>query len=156
MDYDSGLLAIDNILHCRGATLASFSLPVPQEGPLTEIEHEDFFLNSQAHTMSLLAHHGYHCLNDDQQNIFKAIVQATNDTESLRPRIYFVEGAAGGGKTFLMNTIIQQLRGNKQIVLVVGTTALSVTLYDSSRTAHSLFGIPITEVSLYYSFNSYI
>ena len=146
IDHDAGLRAIDIMLHSRGANLSSFGLPMPQQGPPTELEFESHLLSSQAHVVSLQAQQGYQSLNCEQQMIFNIIIEASHNTTSLKPRVYFVDGPAGRGKTFLMNTIIQQLRGNKQVVVVVGTTALSVTLYDRGRTAHSMFGIPITEV----------
>ena len=49
-----------------------------------------------------------------------------------------------------MNTIVNKLRGEGKIVLIVGTSALAASLYERGRTAHSLFKIPVTEVHLLY------
>ena len=59
---------------------------------------------------------------------------------------FFVDGRAGRGKTFLLNAIVTKLRSKYAIVIIAGTTALSILLYDCGRTAHSAFGIPVTEV----------
>ena len=83
-------------------------------------------------------------LTTDQKDIFHTVIQTVNDSRNNQQKIFFIDGPAGRGKAFLLNTIIQQLRS-----LIVGTTALSVTLYERGRTAHSMLGIPITEVSIY-------
>jgi hypothetical protein len=58
----------------------------------------------------------------------------------------FLDGKAGRGKTFLMNCLVTSLRSQGAIVLVVGSTALSIIHYDHGRTTHSTFGIPVVEV----------
>jgi hypothetical protein len=60
----------------------------------------------------------------------------------------FIEGKPGRGKTFLLDTIASFLRSQGLIVLIVGTSALAATLYEGGRTAHNLFKIPVTKVSL--------
>jgi len=42
--------------------------------------------------------------------------------------------------------LINRLHSNEHIVLIVGSTALSIVQYERGRTAHSAFGIPVTEV----------
>ena len=147
IDYDIGLRAIDHILRSRGGNLQSFGLPVPQQQASTELSNEMFLLESQASLALQEAQEREQQLTRDQKNIFDIIVKASQNNESLQHRVFFIDGPAGRGKTFLMNTIIQHLRGNKHVVVIVGTTALSVTLYERGRTAHSMFGIPINEVS---------
>ena len=60
-------------------------------------------------------------------------------------KCYFLDAPAGRGKTFVMQKILEHLQQLRKIVLVCGTTALSVTVYPRGRTAHSAFGIPVTE-----------
>jgi predicted ATPase len=60
---------------------------------------------------------------------------------------YFLDGKAGRGKTFLVNAICNRIRGKGHIACITGLTALSVTLYERERTAHSMFGIPVQENS---------
>jgi PIF1-like helicase len=45
-----------------------------------------------------------------------------------------------------MNAIINRIRSEQKIVLVIGTSALAASLYERGRAAHSLFQIPVTEV----------
>lgn len=37
------------------------------------------------------------------------------------------------------------LRAQEEIVLIVGSNALCATAYDRGRTAHHMFGIPVTD-----------
>src|SRR5205823_3251801 len=64
-----------------------------------------------------------------------------------RTKLFFVNGKAGQGKTFVLNALIKRLRGERHSVAICGSTALSATLYPLGRTVHSLFGIPVTEGS---------
>ncbi|RPA92025.1 hypothetical protein L873DRAFT_1711600, partial [Choiromyces venosus 120613-1] len=59
----------------------------------------------------------------------------------------FIEGKAGQVKTFTTSVLVNRLRSEGHIVLVVGSTALSVAQYQREQTAHSAFGIPVTEVA---------
>ena len=45
-----------------------------------------------------------------------------------------------------MHCLVTQFRAEGNVVLVVGTTGLSIVHYDRGRTAHSAFGIPVKEV----------
>lgn len=59
---------------------------------------------------------------------------------------FFLYGKEGRGKTYVVNTIVNYLRGQGDIVVITGSTALSVTLYERGHTAHSAFGIPVVEI----------
>ncbi|KAA8912770.1 hypothetical protein FN846DRAFT_772987 [Sphaerosporella brunnea] len=52
-------------------------------------------------------------------------------------RLYFIDGKAGRGKTFLVRAICDTLRSQADIAIIAGSTALSATLYERGRTAHS-------------------
>ena len=67
----------------------------------------------------------------------RAAVEQQNDT-----CLCFLDGKARRGKTFLMNCLVTSFRAQGYVVLVVGSTALSIIHYDRGRTAHSTFGIP--------------
>ena len=57
----------------------------------------------------------------------------------------FIDGKAGRGKSYVVECLTWLLRSKEEIVLVTGSTALSVVGYDRGRTAHSTFGIPVKE-----------
>ena len=156
LNYDHGLQFIEHILFARGAHLQSFGLPIPHDRPPSELEHEGHLLALQASYTLQQAQQKQKTLPPDQKCIFDTILHSTGNSDPTFPKVFFIDGPAGRGKTFLVNAVIQQLRGEEDIVVVVGTTALSVTLYDRGRTAHSMFGIPITEVSIYHYYKIFI
>lgn len=83
----------------------------------------------------------------EQILVFQRLIQAIEaDNNQQISRCFFLNGKAGLGKTFTVNTIVNYLRGQEHVVIITGLTALSVTLYECGKTAHSTFGIPIVEV----------
>src|SRR5947209_12664663 len=77
-----------------------------------------------------------------------------DDTE---PPLFFVDGKAGRGKTYTLNTLSKHLHSNRFFVAICRSTALSATLYPRDCTAHSLFGIPVTDVRcLFPTFSYYL
>ena len=84
-------------------------------------------------------------------HVFELMLTAINMyTETQQPHVnpLFLEGQPGHEKTFIVDTIWCTLRARRIIMLVVGSSALAVTLYEGGRTAHNVFQIPITEVCL--------
>jgi hypothetical protein len=71
----------------------------------------------------------------------KATVEQANNA-----CLCFLNSKARRRKTFLMNCLVTLLCSQGAIVLVAGSTALSIIHYDCSRTTHSTFGIPIVKV----------
>lgn len=59
---------------------------------------------------------------------------------------FFLQGAAGTGKTFLYKYLCQRLRGEYGIVLCVASTGIIAQLLIGGRTAHSMFKIPIDDL----------
>jgi predicted ATPase len=83
--------------------------------------------------------------NPEQLAIYQQLRAAVEQQNDIC--LCFLDGKAGRGKTFLMNCLVTSLRAQGAVVLVVGSTALSIIHYDRGRTAHSTFGIPVVEVS---------
>jgi hypothetical protein len=92
-------------------------------------------------------------LSVEQHLVFEKILNlillnnSNSSSDRCQKNCIFLEEKAGCGKTFLVNCIVDQLRDQSLLVLICGSTALSVTLYQRGRTAHSLFGISIDQVS---------
>ena len=79
-------------------------------------------------------------LNTEQRLAFNTILDAIQ----IRPaQVYFVEGAAGAGKTFLYQVLCHALRSEDKIVLCVASSSIAALLLPGGRTAHSCFKIPI-------------
>ena len=147
INYEQGLQHIDAVLCARGGNLQSFGLPVALQSSQSELQREQALLSLESHYNKEQALRQRSCLTNEQEHIFHSIVSATGSTGFNQSPIFFIDGPAGRGKTFLVNTIISHLRSEQAVVIIAGTTALSVTLYPRGRTAHSFFGIPVNEVS---------
>ena len=144
-EWENTLLQIlQGYLRSRGASLREFQLPMPYSAT-TELSYEVAAFQSYSAEMAAAVEHIINGFNPEQLAVYyqlKAAVENPNDT-----CLCFLDGKAGRGKTFLMNCLVTSLRAQSAIVLVVGSTALSIIHYDHGRTAHSTFGIPVVEVS---------
>src|SRR5436190_5886503 len=140
---DVMLRVIQRYLQARGASLQDFHLPMPAH-PSTELEIERSAFRGRETDMHEFVRTTRSMLNEEQVRVYhylESILLADDP-----PRLQFLDGKAGRGKTFLMNCLVMQFRSEGHVVLVVGSTALSVIYYERGRTAHSSFGILIKEV----------
>ena len=53
----------------------------------------------------------------------------------------FIDGKAGCGKTFLVNTLCAWVRAVGRIALPTATSAFAAQLYPGGHTTHSTFGV---------------
>ena len=92
----------------------------------------------------------YARLNVGQRDCFYKITQAV-DIASITPleirpphhAYFFVQGAAGTGKTTLYHTISQYYHAKNQPVICVASSGIAALLLPGGRTSHSMFKIPI-------------
>jgi len=83
-------------------------------------------------------------LYDEQEHIFNDVVACVLNTDDRPPwHIFYVDGPAGTGKTFLYSTILRALRGSGKICLVVAMSGIAALLLDGGRTVHSRFRLPV-------------
>jgi hypothetical protein len=146
---DNALKAISDNVHDGGRSLTHFGLPEPLfRSPEVVIEQELYAPRTGA--LLLQARAQFRTMNDEQRTIFTTVVLTATSYSQLGhlcERPFFVEGKPGRGKTFVVDAICSQLRGQAFIVLIVGSSALAATLYEGGRTAHNVFQIPVLEVS---------
>ncbi|MBW0464264.1 hypothetical protein O181_003979 [Austropuccinia psidii MF-1] len=57
--------------------------------------------------------------------------------------LMFIDGLGGSGKTYLLNTIIQQWKERNSTVVAACSSGIAAFLLIGGRTAHSKFGIPL-------------
>ena len=57
---------------------------------------------------------------------------------------FFIKGRPGRGKTFTVRALASTLRSMDCIVLIVSSSAFCAKAYQCGRTAHHMFGIPVT------------
>jgi hypothetical protein len=140
------LQSIQGYLSSQGSSLAQFKLPLPSYW-MSEVDYEVAAFYGKAVEMQEFVRQTQSQFNDEQAQAYaklEAVVQGGNGLQNL----HFLDGKAGRGKTFLMNCLVTQFRAEGDLVLVVGTTGLSIVHYERGRTAHSAFGIPVKEVGI--------
>jgi hypothetical protein len=79
-------------------------------------------------------------LNEKKCTAFQVIIHSIQNNN---PKLFFLNGPAGTGKTFLYNTITHYLCGLGKIVLCVASSGIACHLFLEGRTAHSQFNIPL-------------
>ncbi|KIH65163.1 Ulp1 protease family, catalytic domain protein [Ancylostoma duodenale] len=86
-------------------------------------------------------------LNSEQRNVVDVLLESALRDKSDRSRCFFVYGKAGCGKTFLFRRFIDVLQGLKKNVIAVASTGIAATLLQNGRTAHSVFRLPVNNLS---------
>jgi hypothetical protein len=99
-------------------------------------EQRDYDQNEQ----SQLADEAIPMLNEEQREAFDKITTAVVERT---PKLYFLNGPAGTGKTFVYKTLCYSLRGQGKIVLCVASSGIAALPLPGGRTSHSMFKIPI-------------
>jgi hypothetical protein len=126
----------------NGSSLASFNIssrPIPADGgPYNRLIAEETYYDFEELTVQGEAMRQN--LNAEQSLIFSQIMYSI-DTNT--PKVYFVSGHGGTGKTFLWNCIVSVLRSERRIVLAVASSGVASLLLPNGRTAHSRFRIPL-------------
>ncbi|XP_028100375.1 uncharacterized protein LOC114299737 [Camellia sinensis] len=79
-------------------------------------------------------------LNNDQRTAYDAITSSVFENKGT---IFFLNGGAGTGKTFLYNAIALKCRSVGHIVITVALSGIASLLLVGGRTAHSTFSIPL-------------
>ena len=150
--FNMTLLDISHHLRIQGASLTAFGLPEPLQCG-DDIQKESDYFEGRHEELAAEAHNLLSTLSRDQRLIYNEIKEEVlaharnpgRHQTALQP-IWFLDGKAGRGKSHVARAVIAKLRSEGLIILICGSTALSVTQYECGRTAHSLFGIPIEEV----------
>ncbi len=72
--------------------------------------------------------------------MYDSVLQAVEEKQG---GVFFVNGCAGVGKTFLYRVILARVRSQRKIALAVAGSGIAALLLDGGRTAHSRFRIPV-------------
>ena len=91
---------------------------------------------------------GISSLTVEQKTAFDDIMNAvyTNAQSTRAPdsnNLFFINAPAGTGKTKLIETIVHQIRGNKNVPVVSAWTEIAASLIRDGRTVHSVFKLPV-------------
>ncbi|KAG2194274.1 hypothetical protein INT47_009684 [Mucor saturninus] len=148
--YDRCLWDIETHLSVNSLTLTSFTgfilppmpqnlTPLPNRQSSQPIIQEQQQLCDDARLLPCPDNFPY---NEDQCLVYDTILEAV-DASQIAPRLFFVDGPGGTGKTFVFNALLQKVRQTGKIALAVATSGIAALLLDGGRTAHSRFKIPI-------------
>jgi RecG-like helicase len=81
-------------------------------------------------------------LSDEQGAIANEIIRSA---ERNSPKLMFLQGSAGTGKTHTVQEILLELHRRGFRCLVSATTGIAAVQYQSGQTLHSLFSLGIYE-----------
>ncbi|SAL94734.1 hypothetical protein, partial, partial [Absidia glauca] len=149
--YMMALGDINNVLESSQSGLARFpSLPqeyihffdgVDEMDTLIEMESRDFNISDQQNYLEEQIPR----MNNDQQAAYNCITNALHHDgqDANQPRLFFVNGAGGTGKSLLFKILLANVRAQGQIALPVASSGIAATLLPGGRTAHSRFKIPL-------------
>jgi hypothetical protein len=141
--YDYGLYLLDSILHGSAKSLADFPpMPQPVEDWI-QLEENRLIAEQLAYNREEqrnLAEPRIQGLNVEQRTAFDAIMHSVQNND---PKLFFLNGPGGTGKTHVYNTLCYALRAEGIIVLCVASSGIAALLLLGGRTSHSTFKIPI-------------
>ncbi|KAG0560756.1 hypothetical protein KC19_9G010700 [Ceratodon purpureus] len=141
--YDFDIFLIDEIL--REQSNKNLSLFPPMPIPTLNWSHHrgNRFINEQLQwnreDLELYVQEHEPQLNGEQRYCYDAILSSIEDQSGV---VFFVNGPAGTGKTFLYNIVTANVRSRGKIVICVASSGIAALLLHGGRTAHSTFKIP--------------
>jgi hypothetical protein len=136
---DHALQEIGQHLEEYGKTLSDYGLPEPMSYD-REVEHELAKWASHRDSLSIRAETALATFNAEQRFIYDVIITAVIEN---MPLYIFIDGKAGTGKTYLIQTICDKIRSLGRIVLPTATSAFAAQHYQGGRTTHSTFKVCI-------------
>jgi len=153
IDLDYGLYLIQEYLKEFGKTLMEYGLPEPvlnwvvgQVRVTNPVMAEELAYDPRQEKENSDRMRAQ--LNPEQVSCFEEIIKAVEQYDchphGNRSSGFFLQGAAGTGKTFLYNCLCSYLRAEGKIVLCVASSGIAAQLLPGGRTAHSRFKIPLS------------
>ena len=145
--YSQALLAIEDVMAGLSRSLTEFDgfiLPEDTRQQIGVDHNEPFIIREHQRLIAevMATPQQPTQFNNEQQAIFDQIC-ASMQQQGDQPRLHFVDGPGGTGKTYLLNTLIDHVRRTRGVVIAVAISGTASTLLKGGRTAHSTFRIPI-------------
>lgn len=147
--YDYGLFLLNGILSESGYSLEHFpKMPLSREN-WTHV-NRNYLITEQ---LNYVNDREAQLLEQSLQNIRRvpeqlhAYQRVVDAVLQNRPRVFFLSGAGGTGKTYVYNAICHCLRSQNKIVVCVASSGIAALLLPGGRTAHSTFRIPIDSLN---------
>jgi hypothetical protein len=135
-DLHAGLRCIESLLHADNRNLNDFDLPIPpdmeyEDAPSEQIPFEqlrDFVVQREA------------LLNTEQRLLYNEILDSVRRQLGT---IFVVQGCGGGGKSFLIATLLHRMRLEDRHAIACATQGVAAERLPDGTTSHSAFGTPI-------------
>ncbi|KAK8953772.1 hypothetical protein KSP39_PZI002518 [Platanthera zijinensis] len=134
------LREIDNILQQHSKSITQFDLPQMSQHFHNITTSSTLIAEELLLPVSTIDLHSVSSLNERQSYIFHTITECARQGNG---GMFFIDGPAGTGKTFLYKAIIAHLRHASHIVLATASSGIAATLLPGGNTAHLRFKIPI-------------
>jgi len=83
------------------------------------------------------------CCTAAQQVILDAVLRRALGSSSTGPNVFYVDGPAGCGKTFLYTKALRTVRSKGKMAVAVAMSGIAAQLLEGGRTVHSRFRLPI-------------
>jgi hypothetical protein len=144
--FSSALLEIAGHLREYGKEPQDYGLPQPSYIG-NEVAAEIQRWSSDIPQLLSVAEQALMIFNPEQRRIFEVV---WNAVQQNLPLCIFIDGKAGRGKTYLVNTLCSQVRGHGGIVLATATSAFAAQLYPGGRTTHSTFKVCMIILQCYF------
>lgn len=145
--YFEALRDIERLLTPRGSHLSGFGLPDAGQR-INELDIECETFGPTIDQLSRTANDMISKIVPQQLEAFNVLYTAIISSSPVLT-VFHLDGNAGRGKSFVDAVLCARLRSEGCVPVIAGTTALSMTMYERGRTAHSAFGIPVSEVYPY-------
>ena len=145
------LLELKQLLHFSDKNLADIHLPEPTEeelaavvaisGGRSVVVRDELDFNSEE--VRSRAADKKNNFTDEQHAIFNTVMEAV---KNHTPKAVFIKAVGGGGKTYLLNGLLDEVRGLEMggcVALATATTGKAARHLSKGRTFHSRFKAPI-------------
>jgi hypothetical protein len=127
--------------------LADFNLPIPAADAMERLKPGNALLqeeqNYPAAELERTVQGGEANLTQSQRAVTDAVM---NSVEHV-PKLFFLQGPAGTGKTFVENYLLAKVLAAGKIALAVASSGIAALLLQGGRTAHSRFKIPVKNLT---------
>ncbi|XP_072754275.1 uncharacterized protein [Anoplolepis gracilipes] len=126
---------IQEILRNNGSSCGNFQLPNPIP---VNIYVTEYNVDEEKRPGEYLLS----TLNDEQKHVYNIVIRVI-DNENEPQRLFYIDGFAGSGKTYLFNTFLSVIRRRNEIIIPCASTGIAATLLKGGKTYHSLFKLLI-------------
>ena len=124
-----------------GCTLKEFKLPEPdttKEDAIASLIVQETSYDKE--NLLEKAKETVRLMNDDQLDVFKDVIASIT---SGKGKIFCLNAAGGTGKTFVLNALLDAVRGDGFVALATASSGVAAQLMPNGTTVHSRFKVPI-------------